>query len=81
MGSHLGVFSGHAGPQLLVLSTLFVASAQALSNPLHPLGKLLRTLMLTFQATYAGIGANKHLQELAQEEVKQHARELWAAYR
>lgn len=54
---------------------------KALSNPLHPLGKLLRTLMLTFQATYAGIGANKHLQELAQEEVKQHARELWAAYR
>ncbi|XP_011888772.1 PREDICTED: ALS2 C-terminal-like protein isoform X2 [Cercocebus atys] len=54
---------------------------KALSNSLHPLGKLLRTLMLTFQATYAGVGANKHLQELAQEEVKQHARELWAAYR
>uniref|UniRef100_A0A8C0PR34 ALS2 C-terminal-like protein n=1 Tax=Canis lupus familiaris TaxID=9615 RepID=A0A8C0PR34_CANLF len=54
---------------------------KALGNSLHPLGKLLRTLMLTFQATYAGIGANKHLQALAQEEVKQHARELWAAYR
>lgn len=62
---------------------LFVAftPAQALSNWLHPLGKVLRTLMLTFQATYAGIGANKHLQGLAQEEVKQHAQELWAAYR
>ncbi|XP_005383490.1 PREDICTED: ALS2 C-terminal-like protein isoform X3 [Chinchilla lanigera] len=33
------------------------------------------------QATYAGIGANKHLQWLAQAEVKQHACELWAAYR
>ncbi|XP_045153634.1 ALS2 C-terminal-like protein [Echinops telfairi] len=54
---------------------------KALSNSLHPLGKLLRTLMLTFQATYSGVGANKHLQGLAQEEVKQHARELWAAYR
>lgn len=54
---------------------------QALSNSRHPLGKLLSTLMLTFQATYSGIGANKHLQEMAQEEVKQHARELWAAYR
>ncbi|XP_060163650.2 ALS2 C-terminal-like protein isoform X3 [Globicephala melas] len=53
---------------------------KALSNSLHPLGKLLRTLMLTFQATYSGIGANKHLQGLAQEEVKQHAQELWAAY-
>ncbi|KAM8758632.1 ALS2 C-terminal-like protein [Rhynchonycteris naso] len=54
---------------------------KALSSSLHPLGKLVRMLMLTFQATYAGIGANKHLQGLAQEEVKQHARELWAAYR
>ncbi|XP_054450764.1 ALS2 C-terminal-like protein isoform X2 [Pteronotus mesoamericanus] len=54
---------------------------KALSSSLHPLGMLLRTLMLTFQATYTGIGANKHLQGLAQEEVKQHARELWAAYR
>nr|XP_031542537.1 ALS2 C-terminal-like protein isoform X2 [Vicugna pacos] len=54
---------------------------KALSNSLHPLGKLLQTLMLTFQATYTGIGANKHLQGLAQEEVKQHAQELWAAYR
>ncbi|XP_037705357.1 ALS2 C-terminal-like protein isoform X3 [Choloepus didactylus] len=54
---------------------------KALSNSLHPLGKLLRTLMLTFQATYAGVGANKHLQGMAQEEVKQHARELWVAYR
>ncbi|KFO33250.1 ALS2 C-terminal-like protein [Fukomys damarensis] len=54
---------------------------KALSTTRHPLGKLLRTLMLTFQATYTGIGANKHLQGLAQEEVKQHARELWAAYR
>lgn len=54
---------------------------KALSSSLHPLGKLLQMLMLTFQATYAGIGANKHLQGLAQEEVKQHAKELWAAYR
>ncbi|XP_036075208.1 ALS2 C-terminal-like protein isoform X2 [Rousettus aegyptiacus] len=54
---------------------------KALSSSLHPLGQLLRTLMLTFQATYAGTGANKHLQELAQDEVKHHARELWAAYR
>nr|XP_012626502.1 ALS2 C-terminal-like protein isoform X2 [Microcebus murinus] len=54
---------------------------KALSNSLHPLGKLLQRLMLTFQATYAGVGANKHLQGLAQEEVKQHAQELWASYR
>ncbi|XP_029418055.1 ALS2 C-terminal-like protein isoform X2 [Nannospalax galili] len=54
---------------------------KALKNSWHPLGKLLRTLMLTFQATYAGMGTNKHLQGMAREEVKQHAQELWAAYR
>lgn len=58
-----------------------LSRAQALGSSRHPLGRLLRTLMLTFQATYSGIGANKHLQGMAQEEVKQHARELWAAYR
>ncbi|EHA98658.1 ALS2-like protein [Heterocephalus glaber] len=62
-------------------ATTALQATTALSAAWHPLGKLLRTLMLTFQATYAGIGANKHLQGLAQEEVKQHARELWAAYR
>lgn len=68
--------------QTLALSIPVCLSwVQALSNSRHPLGQLLRTLMLTFQATYSGIGANKHLQEMAQEEVKQHVRELWAAYR
>ncbi|GAB1294744.1 ALS2 C-terminal-like protein [Apodemus speciosus] len=33
------------------------------------------------KATYSHIGSIKHLQEMATEEVKQHARELWAAYR
>lgn len=81
--SRLGGWSG-----LTVLHTLGLSShvvclswAQALSNSRHPLGRLLRTLMLTFQATYSGIGANKHLQGMAQEEVKQHAQELWVAYR
>lgn len=59
----------------------WVSWVQALENSRHPLGKLLHTLMLTFQATYSGIGSNKHLQEMAKEEVKQHAWELWAAYR
>ncbi|XP_048190380.1 LOW QUALITY PROTEIN: ALS2 C-terminal-like protein [Perognathus longimembris pacificus] len=54
---------------------------KALSDARHPLGKLLRALALTFQAAFTGVGANKHLQGLACDEVKQHARGLWAAYR
>lgn len=83
VGTVLGVPSSslHSSPGPERLSLCCLHTGQALSSSLHPLGKLLRTLMLTFQATYAGIGANKHLQGLAREEVKQHAQELWAAYR
>lgn len=82
-GCRLGILLGPwgPGPALTSLCCRRTGALQALSSSLHPLGQLLRTLMLTFQATYAGFGANKHLQALAQEEVKQHARELWAAYR
>ncbi|XP_044537672.1 ALS2 C-terminal-like protein isoform X1 [Gracilinanus agilis] len=54
---------------------------KALKSSVHPLGKLLKLLTLAFQATYSGIGANKHLLVLAQEEVKHHAKEIWAFYR
>ncbi|XP_072509269.1 ALS2 C-terminal-like protein isoform X5 [Notamacropus eugenii] len=53
---------------------------KALKSSVHPLGKLLKLLTLTFQATYSGLGANKHLLVLAQEEVQQHAKEIWAFY-
>ncbi|MGH0166629.1 UNVERIFIED_CONTAM: hypothetical protein FKN15_051385 [Acipenser sinensis] len=42
----------------------------------HPLGKILQTQALVFQATYSGMGANKHLLTMAQGEVKYHAKKL-----
>ncbi|XP_058035908.1 ALS2 C-terminal-like protein isoform X3 [Ahaetulla prasina] len=53
---------------------------QALGSSLHPLGKLLKTLILVFQSTYSGIGANKHLLRMAQEEVKHYAKKIWEFY-
>ncbi|XP_062978744.1 ALS2 C-terminal-like protein [Elgaria multicarinata webbii] len=53
---------------------------QALKSSLHPFGKLLKALTLAFQATYSGIGANKHLLSMAQEEVKHYAKEIWEFY-
>ncbi|XP_043831305.1 ALS2 C-terminal-like protein [Dromiciops gliroides] len=53
---------------------------KALKSSVHPLGKLLKMLTLAFQATYSGMGANKHLLVLAQEEVRHHAKEIWAFY-
>ncbi|XP_026538725.1 ALS2 C-terminal-like protein [Notechis scutatus] len=53
---------------------------QALESSLHPLGKLLKTLILVFQSTYSGIGTNKHLLRMAQEEVKDYAKKIWEFY-
>ncbi|TRZ08982.1 hypothetical protein HGM15179_018124, partial [Zosterops borbonicus] len=50
---------------------------QALESPLHPLGKLLRALGSAFQASYGGVGANRHLLGMAQAEVKVCARKIW----
>ncbi|NXC07812.1 AL2CL protein, partial [Orthonyx spaldingii] len=53
---------------------------KALQSSLHPLGKLLRALAVVFQATYSGIGANRHLLSMAQEEVKFYAKKIWEFY-
>uniref|UniRef100_A0A6I8NKY3 VPS9 domain-containing protein n=1 Tax=Ornithorhynchus anatinus TaxID=9258 RepID=A0A6I8NKY3_ORNAN len=53
----------------------------ALRSSVHPLGKLLAALTLAFQATYSGVGANKHLLAMAQGEVKHCARRIWELYR
>uniref|UniRef100_A0A8B9PK31 ALS2 C-terminal like n=1 Tax=Apteryx owenii TaxID=8824 RepID=A0A8B9PK31_APTOW len=53
---------------------------KALKSSLHPLGKLLKALMIAFQATYSGIGANRHLLTMAQEEVKYYAKKIWEFY-
>uniref|UniRef100_A0A8C4WF27 ALS2 C-terminal like n=1 Tax=Gopherus evgoodei TaxID=1825980 RepID=A0A8C4WF27_9SAUR len=53
---------------------------KAFKSSLHPLGKLLKALTFAFQATYSGIGANKHLLNMAQEEVKYYAKKIWEFY-
>ncbi|XP_029444135.1 ALS2 C-terminal-like protein isoform X2 [Rhinatrema bivittatum] len=54
---------------------------KALNSSQHPFGKLLKSLSVVFQATYSGIGANRHLLNMAQEEVKCHAQKIWDFYR
>ncbi|XP_068790165.1 ALS2 C-terminal-like protein isoform X8 [Struthio camelus] len=62
------------------LKSLHCYLEKALKSSLHPLGKLLKALMIAFQATYSGIGANRHLLTLAQEEVKYYAKKIWEFY-
>ncbi|KAM7069904.1 ALS2 C-terminal-like protein [Acridotheres tristis] len=59
------------------LQSLHTYLEKALKSSLHPLGKLLGVLAVTFQATYAGIGANRHLLPMAQDEVKFYAKKIW----
>ncbi|XP_074392125.1 ALS2 C-terminal-like protein isoform X4 [Zonotrichia albicollis] len=54
---------------------------KALGSSLHPLGKLLRALTAAFRATYAGLGANRHLRAMARDEVTFCSREIWEFYR
>ncbi|XP_064410581.1 ALS2 C-terminal-like protein isoform X2 [Latimeria chalumnae] len=49
---------------------------KAFESTRHPLGKLLKTLSEVFQATFSGIGANKHLLSMAQEEVQYHIQKI-----
>ncbi|XP_015209798.2 ALS2 C-terminal-like protein isoform X1 [Lepisosteus oculatus] len=49
---------------------------KSFQSSMHPLGKLLQIQVFVFQATYSGMGANKHLVTMAQEEVKYHAEKI-----
>uniref|UniRef100_A0A8C0AQ54 ALS2 C-terminal like n=1 Tax=Buteo japonicus TaxID=224669 RepID=A0A8C0AQ54_9AVES len=62
------------------LESLQTYLEKALKSSLHPLGKLLKALAIAFQATYSGIGANRHLLTMAQEEVKYYAKKIWEFY-
>uniref|UniRef100_A0A8C6ZGP6 ALS2 C-terminal like n=1 Tax=Nothoprocta perdicaria TaxID=30464 RepID=A0A8C6ZGP6_NOTPE len=62
------------------LASLHCYLDKALKSSLHPLGKLLKALMIAFQAAYSGIGANRHLLTMAQEEVKYYAKKIWEFY-
>ncbi|XP_040287445.1 ALS2 C-terminal-like protein [Bufo bufo] len=47
----------------------------------HPLKKMVKLLVVVFQATYAGLGTNLHLLSMAQEEIKYYAKKLWELFR
>ncbi|KAM8966727.1 ALS2 C-terminal-like protein [Pelodytes ibericus] len=54
---------------------------KAFKSPHHPFRKLLKALLVAFQATYSGIGANLHLVTMAQEEIKYYSKKIWEFYR
>ncbi|OCT75387.1 ALS2 C-terminal-like protein isoform X1 [Xenopus laevis] len=49
---------------------------KAFKSSHHPFKKLLKIMLVVYQATYAGVGANLHLLSMAQEEIKYYAKKL-----
>ncbi|XP_056374685.1 ALS2 C-terminal-like protein isoform X2 [Hyla sarda] len=54
---------------------------KAFNSSHHPLKKVLKLLLVVFQATYSGLGTNFHLLSMAQEEIKYYAKKLWEFFR
>lgn len=45
---------------------------QACDTPLHPLGRLVETLVAVYRMTYVGVGANRRLLPQAVKEIKSY---------
>lgn len=56
-------------------------SHQACDTPLHPLGKLVETLVAVYRMTYVGVGANRRLLQEAVREIKSYLKRIFQLVR
>lgn len=63
-----------------LLLVLF-CSLQACDTPLHPLGRLLETLVAVYRMTYVGVGANRRLLPQAVKEIKSYLSRIFQIVR
>lgn len=54
---------------------------KACDTPLHPLGKLLETLVAVYRMTYVGVGANRRLLQEAVREIKSYLKRIFQLIR
>ncbi|XP_048389988.1 alsin isoform X5 [Stegostoma tigrinum] len=54
---------------------------KACDTPLHPLGKLLETLVAVYRMTYVGVGANRRLLQQAVSEIKSYLTRIFQLVR
>lgn len=55
--------------------------AQACDTPLHPLGRLVETLVAVYRMTYVGVGANRRLLQEAVKEIKSYLKRIFQLVR
>lgn len=55
--------------------------SQACDTPLHPLGRLVETLVAVYRMTYVGVGANRRLLQEAVKEIKSYLKRIFQLVR
>uniref|UniRef100_A0A672PEK5 Alsin Rho guanine nucleotide exchange factor ALS2 n=1 Tax=Sinocyclocheilus grahami TaxID=75366 RepID=A0A672PEK5_SINGR len=72
----------HVGPVTLeVYHTIRRYLVKACDTPLHPLGRLVETLVSVYRMTYVGVGANRRLLPQAVNEIKSYLNRIFQLVR
>ncbi|XP_051753077.1 alsin isoform X1 [Ctenopharyngodon idella] len=72
----------HVGPVTLeVYHTIRRYLVKACDTPLHPLGRLVETLVSVYRMTYVGVGANRRLLHQAVNEIKSYLSRIFQLVR
>uniref|UniRef100_A0A3B4X9Y3 Alsin Rho guanine nucleotide exchange factor ALS2 n=1 Tax=Seriola lalandi dorsalis TaxID=1841481 RepID=A0A3B4X9Y3_SERLL len=78
----LEVIPQHEGPITMErYSTIRLYLIKACDTPLHPLGRLLETLVAVYRMTYVGVGANRRLLPQAVNEIKSYLNRIFQIVR
>ncbi|XP_033866344.3 alsin-like [Acipenser ruthenus] len=78
----LEVIPQHVGPVTLEkYENIRKYLIKACDTPLHPLGKLVETLVAVYRMTYVGVGANRRLLEQAVNEIQSYLKRIFQLVR
>ncbi|XP_037552375.1 alsin [Nematolebias whitei] len=78
----LEVVPQHDGPITVErYHTIRLYLLQACDTPLHPLGRLVETLVAVYRMTYVGVGANRRLLQQAVKEIKSYLNRIFRIVR
>ncbi|XP_040888360.1 alsin isoform X2 [Toxotes jaculatrix] len=78
----LEVIPQHVGPITMErYHTIRLYLLKACDTPLHPLGRLLETLVAVYRMTYVGVGANRRLLHQAVNEIKSYLNRIFQIVR
>ncbi|XP_064419608.1 alsin isoform X1 [Latimeria chalumnae] len=78
----LEVIPQHIGPVTLEkYENIKKYLIKACDTPLHPLGRLVETLVAVYRMTYVGVGANRRLLQEAVKEIKSYLKQIFQLVR